>query len=79
MKSSSSGLGSSTRIPRIVKLLSDLFNGKELNKGINLDEVVAYRAAILFGDAFEKTEGLLLLDVAPLSLRYFCFWLRVHA
>ncbi|KAG2738661.1 heat shock protein 70, partial [Suillus brevipes Sb2] len=61
-------VGSSTRIPRIVKLVSDFFNGKETNKSINPDEVVAYGAAILSGDTSKKTQDLLLLDVAPLSL-----------
>ncbi|KAJ7807706.1 heat shock protein 70 family [Mycena leptocephala] len=65
-------VGGSTRIPRIVKLVSDFFNGKEPNKSINLDEAVAYgaalQAAILSGDTSEKTQDLLLLDVAPLSL-----------
>ncbi|KAJ8468711.1 hypothetical protein ONZ51_g9466 [Trametes cubensis] len=46
-------VGGSTRIPRIVKLVSDFFNGKEPNKSINPDEA---------------TQDLLLLDVAPLSL-----------
>jgi heat shock 70kDa protein 1/2/6/8 len=65
-------VGGSTRIPRIVKLVSDFFNGKEPNKSINPDEAVAYgaavQAAILTGDTSEKTQDLLLLDVAPLSL-----------
>ena len=62
-------VGGSTRIPKIQKLLQDFFNGKELNKSINPDEAVAYgaavQAAILSGD---KSEEVLLLDVAPLSL-----------
>jgi heat shock protein 1/8 len=65
-------VGGSTRIPRIVKLVSDFFNGKEPCKSINPDEAVAYgaavQAAILTGDTSEKTQELLLLDVAPLSL-----------
>jgi L1 cell adhesion molecule like protein len=65
-------VGGSTRIPRIVKLVSDFFNGKEPNKSINPDEAVAYgaavQAAILSGDTSEKTQDLLLLVVAPLSL-----------
>jgi L1 cell adhesion molecule like protein len=65
-------VGGSTRIPRIIKLVSDFFNGKEPNKSINPDEAVAYgaavQAAILSGDTSEKTQDLLLLDVSPLSL-----------
>jgi L1 cell adhesion molecule like protein len=65
-------VGGSTRIPRIVKLVSDFFNGKKPNKSISPDEAVAYgaavQAAILSGDTSEKTQDLLLLDVAPLSL-----------
>ncbi|KAF7336226.1 hypothetical protein MVEN_02170400 [Mycena venus] len=65
-------VGGSTRIPRIVKLVSDFFNGKEPNKSINPDEAVAYgaavQAAVLSGDTSEKTRDILLLDVAPLSL-----------
>ncbi|XP_076623243.1 heat shock cognate 71 kDa protein-like [Colletes latitarsis] len=65
-------VGGSTRIPRIQRLLQDLFNGKELNKSINADEAVAYgaavQAAILQGDNSETVQDLLLLDVTPLSL-----------
>jgi len=65
-------VGGSTRIPRIQKLVSDYFNGKEPNRSINPDEAVAYgaavQAAILTGDTSEKTQDLLLLDVAPLSM-----------
>ncbi|RXG57324.1 Heat shock 70 kDa protein 1A [Armadillidium vulgare] len=65
-------VGGSTRIPKVQKLLSDFFNGKELNKSINPDEAVAYgaavQAAILSGDASEEIRDTLLLDVAPLSL-----------
>ncbi|CED82433.1 heat shock protein hss1 [Phaffia rhodozyma] len=64
-------VGGSTRIPKIQKLVSDFFSGKEPNKSINPDEAVAYgaavQAAILSGDTSEKTQDLLLLDVAPLS------------
>uniref|UniRef100_A0A2R8ZDK1 Heat shock protein family A (Hsp70) member 8 n=1 Tax=Pan paniscus TaxID=9597 RepID=A0A2R8ZDK1_PANPA len=64
--------GGSTRIPKIQKLLQDFFNGKELNKGINADEAVAYgiavQAAILSGDKSENVQDLLLFDVTPLSL-----------
>lgn len=65
-------VGGSTRIPRIQKLVKDFFGGKEPCKSINPDEAVAYgaavQAAILSGITSEKTQDLLLLDVAPLSL-----------
>ncbi|KAF2994311.1 70-kilodalton heat shock protein [Neopestalotiopsis sp. 37M] len=66
-------VGGSTRIPRVQKLITDYFNGKEPNKSINPDEAVAYgaavQAAILSGDTSNKsTNEILLLDVAPLSL-----------
>ncbi len=65
-------VGGSTRIPRIQKMLSDFFNGKELNKSINPDEAVAYgaavQAAILTGVQHKKIDELVLLDVAPLTL-----------
>merc|ERR1712018_22168 len=65
-------VGGSTRIPKVQKLLTEFFNGKELNKSINPDEAVAYgaavQAAILTGDTGEAVSDLLLLDVTPLSL-----------
>ncbi|KAI9360288.1 hsp71-like protein [Pilaira anomala] len=65
-------VGGSTRIPKVQKMVSDFFNGKEPNKSINPDEAVAYgaavQAAILTGNTSDKTDSLLLLDVAPLSL-----------
>merc|ERR1712232_1165029 len=65
-------VGGSTRIPKVQSMLSEFFNGKVLNKGINPDEAVAYGAAvqggILSGDASNATKDVLLLDVAPLSL-----------
>ncbi|CAH00348.1 Ssa2 [Kluyveromyces lactis] len=65
-------VGGSTRIPKVQKLVSDYFNGKEPNRSINPDEAVAYgaavQAAVLTGDQSSKTQDLLLLDVAPLSL-----------
>lgn len=65
-------VGGSTRIPKIQELLSTFFNGKELNKSINPDEAVAYgaavQAAILAGHSDARLDGLLLLDVTPLSL-----------
>lgn len=67
-------VGGSTRIPKVQELLRGFFNGKELNKGINPDEAVAYgsavQAAVLSGDTSgsEKADEILLLDVTPLSL-----------
>ncbi|KAJ8140898.1 hypothetical protein OXX79_006433 [Metschnikowia pulcherrima] len=66
-------VGGSTRIPKVQKLLSDFFEGKQLEKSINPDEAVAYGAAvqgaILTGQSTsEDTKDLLLLDVIPLSL-----------
>ena len=65
-------VGGSTRIPKLQKLLSEFFGGKDLNKSINPDEAVAYgaavQAAILSGVQSEKTDSVLVLDVAPLSL-----------
>merc|ERR1712146_367130 len=65
-------VGGSTRIPKVVQLLTDFFNGKEPSKSINPDEAVAHgaavQAAILSGTGSSKTEDLLLLDVTPLSL-----------
>ena len=65
-------VGGSTRIPKVQKLLSDFFNGKDLCKSINPDEAVAYgaavQAAILTGDTSKKLEGIVLVDVAPLSI-----------
>merc|ERR1740123_1250793 len=65
-------VGGSTRIPKVQSMLSDFFNGMTLNKSINPDEAVAYgaavQAAILTGQGNEKTQELLLLDVAPLSM-----------
>jgi heat shock protein 5 len=63
-------VGGSTRIPKVQQLLKDYFNGKEPSRGINPDEAVAYGAAvqggILSGES-EATNGILLLDVTPLS------------
>ena len=65
-------VGGTTRIPRVQEILSNYFNGKQLNKSLNPDEAVAYGAAvqasILTGQGNSKTSELLLLDVAPLSL-----------
>lgn len=65
-------VGGSTRIPKIQQLVKDYFNGKEPNKGVNPDEAVAFGAAvqagILSGDGGKATDGIVLVDVAPLSL-----------
>lgn len=65
-------VGGSTRIPKVQQLIKDFFNGKEPNRGINPDEAVAYGAAvqggILGGEATDETKGILLIDVAPLTL-----------
>lgn len=65
-------VGGSSRIPKIQKLISDFFNGKDLNKSINMDEAVAYgaavQAAILSGVDNENLKEILLIDVTPLSL-----------
>merc|ERR1712017_48336 len=63
-------VGGSTRIPKVQQLISNYFNGKDLNHSINPDEAVAYGAAVqahlLSGG--EMKQDVLLLDVAPLSL-----------
>jgi endoplasmic reticulum chaperone BiP len=63
-------VGGSTRIPKVQQLIKEFFNGKEPNRGVNPDEAVAYGAAVQGGvlAGEEETSGLLLLDVAPLSL-----------
>merc|ERR1712160_88216 len=64
-------VGGSTRIPKVQSMLSDFFNGKQLNKSINPDEAVAYgaavQAAVLSGDQSAAVKDMLLIDVAPLS------------
>ena len=65
-------VGGSTRIPKVVQLLTDFFNGKELNRSINPDEAVAYgaavQAAILTQHQSNKIDGLVVIDALPLSL-----------
>jgi heat shock protein 5 len=77
-------VGGSTRIPKVQQLLQDYFNGKELAKGINPDEAVAYGAAVQ-GGILAGEEGLkemVLIDVCPLTLGiettgYVGFWQSV--
>jgi molecular chaperone DnaK len=65
-------VGGSTRMPMIQDLVRQLGGGKEPNKGVNPDEVVAVGAAVqasvLSGDASSAGTNILLLDVTPLSL-----------
>jgi len=61
-------VGGSTRIPRVVEIVKQLFNGKEPHKGVNPDEVVAVGAAIQGGVLGGEVKDILLLDVTPLSL-----------
>jgi molecular chaperone DnaK len=60
-------VGGQTRMPRIQRLVKELF-GKEGNKGVNPDEVVAVGAAIQGGVLGGEVKDLLLLDVTPLTL-----------
>ena len=60
-------VGGQTRMPRIQQLVKELF-GKEGNKGVNPDEVVAVGAAIQGGVLGGEVKDLLLLDVTPLTL-----------
>ncbi len=60
-------VGGSTRIPMVQKHVSDFF-GKEPNKGVNPDEVVAIGAAVQAGVLSGEVKDVLLLDVTPLSL-----------
>jgi heat shock 70kDa protein 1/2/6/8 len=68
-------VGGSSRIPRVRELLTNYFNGKKLNDTVNPDEAVAYGAAVQAhiltkkdGAPDDRTDSLVLLDVAPLSL-----------
>ncbi|KAJ4803873.1 Heat shock 70 kDa protein [Rhynchospora pubera] len=65
-------VGGSTRIPKVQQLLYDFFEGKELCKGINPDEAVAYGAAVqaakLNGQGDREVQELVFIDVTPLSL-----------
>ena len=60
-------VGGSTRIPRVQKLVQELF-GREPHRGVNADEVVAVGAAVQGGVLGGEVKDVLLLDVTPLSL-----------
>ncbi len=60
-------VGGSTRIPKVIQIVRDLF-GKEPNKSVNPDEVVAIGAAVQGGVLGGEVKDILLLDVTPLSL-----------
>ena len=61
-------VGGSTRIPKVQQIVRDLFGGKEPNKSVNPDEVVAIGAAVQAGVLSGEKTDILLLDVTPLSL-----------
>jgi molecular chaperone DnaK len=61
-------VGGSTRMPAVTELVKDLLGGKEPNKGVNPDEVVAVGAALQAGVLAGEVKDVLLLDVTPLSL-----------
>lgn len=65
-------VGGSTRIPKIIQMVTEYFNGKEPNKSINPDEAVAYgaavQAAVVSNVQDEEIKNLVLLDVTPLSM-----------
>jgi molecular chaperone DnaK len=61
-------VGGATRMPMVQELVRTLTNGKEPNKGVNPDEVVAVGAAIQAGVLGGEVKDILLLDVTPLSL-----------
>ncbi|GAU21847.1 hypothetical protein TSUD_176930 [Trifolium subterraneum] len=64
-------VGGSSRIPKVQDLLQDFFKGKDLCKSINLDEAVAYGAAVQaanLSEGFKNVPNLVLRDVTPLSL-----------
>ena len=63
-------VGGSTRIPKVQQLLKEFFGGRDPSKGINLDEAVAYGAAVQGGILSweEGTEDVVLIDIAALTL-----------
>ena len=63
-------VGGSTRMPAVTDLVKELLGGKEPNKGVNPDEVVAVGAALQAGVLKGEVKDVLLLDVTPLSPRH---------
>jgi molecular chaperone DnaK len=61
-------VGGSTRMPAVSDVVKELLGGKEPNKGVNPDEVVAVGAALQAGVLKGEVKDVLLLDVTPLSL-----------
>jgi len=61
-------VGGSTRMPAVVDLVKELTGGREPNKGVNPDEVVAIGASLQAGVLKGEVKDVLLLDVTPLSL-----------
>jgi len=61
-------VGGSTRMPAVTELVKELTGGREPNKGVNPDEVVAVGAALQAGVLKGEVKDVLLLDVTPLSL-----------
>ncbi|MDO4686905.1 MAG: molecular chaperone DnaK [Corynebacterium sp.] len=61
-------VGGSTRMPAVTELVKELTGGREPNKGVNPDEVVAVGAALQAGVIRGEVKDVLLLDVTPLSL-----------
>ncbi|MDK6685599.1 Hsp70 family protein, partial [Escherichia coli] len=61
-------VGGSTRMPAVSELVKELTGGREPNKGVNPDEVVAVGAALQAGVLRGEVKDVLLLDVTPLSL-----------
>jgi molecular chaperone DnaK len=61
-------VGGSTRMPAVSEVVTELLGGKQPNKGVNPDEVVAVGAALQAGVLKGEVKDVLLLDVTPLSL-----------
>jgi len=61
-------VGGSTRMPAVTALVTELTGGREPNKGVNPDEVVAVGAALQAGVLMGERKDVLLIDVTPLSL-----------